>query len=109
MRFFRDGGTGSCLCLVQHCQKHEPEGSWSFCIKDAGVRCRWEVRRQVRQSGNREMDIALGLDGGKPNGVAWRCRGHVSRPFENFTLVLVNPVVAVNAFTFERTILFQTD
>lgn len=55
------------------------------------------------------MVITLGLDVGKRNGVAWRCGEYVLRPFENFTLFLVNAVVAVNACPFERTILFQTD
>lgn len=73
------------------------------------MRHAWEVESQIRKLGDRETGIALVLDVGKPNGVAWRCGGYVLRPFENFTLCLVNAVIAFNTFPFEGTILFQVD
>lgn len=51
-----------------------------------------EVGRRIKELGKREMGIGLGLDVGKPYGVVWRCRGHVLRPFENFTLCLVSVI-----------------
>lgn len=92
---------------MQRFWRTSPEGSCCLCTKDAGVRHTWEVESKIRESGGGEIGIAL--DVGRPNGVAWRCGGHVLRPCENFALGLVNAIVAFNTFPFEGTILFQAD